>query len=168
MILSRIWSTVKYSDQLSLHKSSIEGFSLVGVTEFSVDVGAIAGPSGLNGSKNVKNSEALYLVSQFSVDRLQFLAVWTGGRVKLNQGIFVWIINDIIKGLCNNYLRCRRHTEVTMRHFATSSFSLSFSSLQNIFLIKLVNIYEPFKHSHTAHLTLTVAAFFSGMGSDLM
>lgn len=54
-----------------------------------------------------KTMMTMYRVSQLSVDRIQFLAVWTGRRVKLDQNIFIWIINDIVKSLSNNHLQER-------------------------------------------------------------
>lgn len=50
-----------------------------------------------------------YLVSQLSVDRLQFLTMWTGQRVELDQNIFTWIVDNVVKGLCNNHLQ---HSQV--------------------------------------------------------
>lgn len=50
----------------------------------------------------------MYPVSQLSVDRIQFLTVWTGWRVKLDQNVFIWIIDDIIKRLSNNHLQYTR------------------------------------------------------------
>lgn len=46
-----------------------------------------------------------YLVRQLSVNRLQFLAVWTGRRVKLDQNIFFRIVDHGIKRLSNNHLQ---------------------------------------------------------------
>lgn len=46
-----------------------------------------------------------YLVGQLSVNRLQFLAVWTGWRVKLDQNIFVRVIDHGIKRLSDNHLQ---------------------------------------------------------------
>lgn len=47
----------------------------------------------------------MYRLSKLFVDRLQFLAVWTGPRVKLDQNVFIWIIDDVIKRLGNNHLQ---------------------------------------------------------------
>ena len=57
----------------------------------------------------------MYRVSELPVDRVQFLAVWTGWRVKLHQYVFSWIINDVVKGLSNHHLqdRSKKRSEVT-------------------------------------------------------
>lgn len=52
-----------------------------------------------------EDDDDTHRVSQLSVDRLQFLAVWTGRRVKLDQNIFFWIIDDVIKRLSNDHLQ---------------------------------------------------------------
>lgn len=48
---------------------------------------------------------SVYLFCQFSVDWLQFLTVWTGRGVELDQNVFIGIVDDGIKGLCNNHLQ---------------------------------------------------------------
>lgn len=45
-----------------------------------------------------------YRVSQLSVDRFQFLTVWTRRRVKLDQNIFIRVIDHVIERLSNNHL----------------------------------------------------------------